>query len=89
MSRDDTVLVRQVLDGNRQAFETLVERHKGLVFARVVGQTGRFAGAEEIVQDAFMKLWEVREKLKDDSNLKNYLYTITKNNCLSQLRKEH
>lgn len=44
--------------------------------------------AEEIVQDAFMKLWEIRSELSDQSNIKNFLYTLVKNNCLNQLRNK-
>ena len=42
--------------------------------------------AEEIVQDSFMKLWEIRETLNDQFNIRSFLYTITKNNCLNHLR---
>ncbi len=44
--------------------------------------------AEEIVLDAFVKLWEVKSGLKEELSLRNYLYTIVKNNCLMHLRKE-
>ena len=44
--------------------------------------------AEEIVQDAFMKLWEMRSDISDQSNIKNFLYTLVKNNCLNQLRNK-
>ena len=46
----DGILVRQVLSGDKDAFEPLVERHKGTVYALVVGKTGDFASAEDIVQ---------------------------------------
>ena len=44
--------------------------------------------AEEIVQDAFLKLWDVHTDLNDQSNVKNFLYTLVKNNCLNQLRNK-
>ncbi len=46
------------------------------------------SAAEEIVQDAFMKLWEMRSEISDQSNIKNFLYTLVKNNCLNQLRNK-
>jgi len=42
--------------------------------------------SEEIVQDTFVKLWEIKETLNEQFNLRNFLYTITKNNCLNYLR---
>jgi RNA polymerase sigma-70 factor (ECF subfamily) len=44
--------------------------------------------AEEIVQDTFMKLWEVRKMIHRESNIGNFLYTIAKNKCLNHLREQ-
>ncbi|MCK9413909.1 MAG: RNA polymerase sigma-70 factor [Prolixibacteraceae bacterium] len=44
--------------------------------------------SEEIVQDTFVKLWEIRGTLNEQFNLRNFLYTITKNNCLNYLRNQ-
>ena len=44
--------------------------------------------SEEIVQDTFLKLWEIKETINDQINIYNFLYTITKNNCLNYLRNQ-
>jgi RNA polymerase sigma-70 factor (ECF subfamily) len=44
--------------------------------------------AKEVVQDAFVKLWEIRENLIQDSNIRNYLFTLVKNNCLNLLKRK-
>jgi len=44
--------------------------------------------SEEIVQDTFLKLWEIRETINEQINIRNFLYTITKNNCLNYLRNQ-
>lgn len=44
--------------------------------------------AEGVVQEAFIKLWEVRHELTPDSNLKNFLFTLVKNNCLNILKRQ-
>ncbi len=44
-------------------------------------------GAEEIVSDVFIKLWQIRDQLIKVDNLKVYLYTITKNFSLNYLTK--
>lgn len=43
--------------------------------------------AKEVVQDAFVKLWEIKHELNHDSNLRNFLFTLVKNNCLNQLKR--
>ena len=44
--------------------------------------------AKEVVQDAFVKLWEVRQNLDKDSNIRNFLFTLVKNNCLNLLKRK-
>lgn len=43
--------------------------------------------ANGVVQEAFVKLWEIRNELNADSNLKNFLFTLVKNNCLNILKR--
>jgi RNA polymerase sigma-70 factor (ECF subfamily) len=43
--------------------------------------------AEEMVSDAFIKLWEKREELSMEGSIKSLLATIVRNNCINQLRK--
>ncbi|MCK9414491.1 MAG: RNA polymerase sigma-70 factor [Prolixibacteraceae bacterium] len=44
--------------------------------------------AKEVVQEAFVKLWEIRENLDKDSNIRNFLFTLVKNNCLNILKRK-
>lgn len=43
--------------------------------------------AEEMVSDAFIKLWEKRQELSMEGSIKSLLSTIVRNNCITQLRK--
>ena len=42
--------------------------------------------SKEIVQEAFLKLWESRKNLTEGTNLTAYLYKIVRNLCLNHLR---
>lgn len=44
--------------------------------------------SRNIVQDSFMTLWEVRNDLNPDSNIRAFLYKVTRNGCLNFLEKE-
>ena len=81
--------LKGIRSGDKSAFEQVYMTYYDLLYHLSLQYLGETSIAEEVVQDAFLKLWEVRNDLKPDSNIKNYLYTITKNNCLSQLRKTH
>ncbi len=43
--------------------------------------------AKGVVQEAFLKLWEIRNELNAESNLRNFLFTLVKNNCLNILNR--
>ena len=43
--------------------------------------------SENIAQDIFVKIYEMRERIVFDDSLLPYLYTATKNRCLNELRR--
>ena len=43
--------------------------------------------AEDIVQEVFMKMWMMKDKLDEYSDTEALAVTMTKNNCIDQLRK--
>lgn len=45
--------------------------------------------AEEIVSDVFIKVWQMRARLTEINNLKEYVYIITKNFSLNYLTKNY
>lgn len=44
--------------------------------------------AEDAVQDCFTELWERMSKGRIVSDLKSYLYSMTRNHCIDRLKKE-
>jgi len=44
--------------------------------------------AREVVQEVFLSVWNNREHLREDGNLKAYLFTATRNKCLNWLEKK-
>ncbi len=47
-----------------------------------------FQDSKNAVQDAFLSLWENSPEFGNEFQLKSYLYTAVKNNCLNILRRE-
>ena len=83
----DGILVRQVLSGDKDAFEPLVERHKGTVYALVVGKTGDFASAEDIVQGTFVEAFRHLKSLKDPARFRAWVRGIAMNLSNEWIRK--
>lgn len=75
----DGIFVRRVLSGDRDAFEPLVERYKGMVYAQVVGRTGNFDSAEDIVQATFVEAYRHLKSLKDPAKFRAWVRGIAMN----------
>jgi RNA polymerase sigma-70 factor (family 1) len=45
--------------------------------------------AEDVVQDTFIKIWEHKTDLVSSPQIRFYLLTAVKNNCISALRKQN
>ncbi len=74
--------------GEKSAYEEIYHEFFGILYHLCISYLHNEDVAEEIVQDTFMKLWEIKGTLNDQVNIKNYLYTITKNNCLNYIRNQ-
>lgn len=81
-------LVLSLREGEKSAFAEIYNDFFGLIYHLSLHYLQDTSVSEEIVQDTFMKLWEIRETLNDQFNIRNFLYTITKNNCLNYLRNQ-
>ena len=44
--------------------------------------------AEDAVQEIFLKLWKMRDKLSDYRNIQAFTITMTRNHCLDRLRRK-
>lgn len=81
-------LAARIRDSDRAAFATLfqVMSVKLVRFARSI--THDEASAHDILQDVFLKLWTVRERIDPASSIKSLLYTMTRNASLNFTRKQ-
>jgi RNA polymerase sigma-70 factor, ECF subfamily len=80
-------IVAEIIKGDHKAFETIFNTYfkKLYVFAKeyvIDSETAR-----EIVQEAFVKLWEVKENLRIDTNISAYLYAMVRNSSISFLKQ--
>ena len=81
-------LILSLKKGEKSAFEEIYADFFGVIYHLSYQYLKDTKISEEIVQDTFMKLWDIRETLNEQFNIRNFLYTITKNNCLNYLRNQ-
>lgn len=83
---NEQFLLSEFRKGNLEALEyiyTLNHRVMWLMASKLVNDPDE---AEDIVADAFVKLWNRRESFEESTNISAYLTTITRNACLDHLK---
>ena len=87
---DDESLMSHVCRGDHQAFAALVERRTQMFFAAAYRVCGNAIEAEDIVQDAFLKLWSRPEAFDSEKGVKftTWFYRVVTNVGIDAMRKK-
>lgn len=84
---EDTSLMLLVKDeDNHAAFETLVSRHRKPIVNYIYRMVQSAATAEELAQDVFMRVYQVRGGYVPSAKFTTWLYTLATNRTLKWLR---
>jgi RNA polymerase sigma-70 factor (ECF subfamily) len=84
-SADDGTLVAACLDGNRAAFEPLVERHRRQIYQLCYRYVGNHEDASDLAQDVFVRAFRGLRGFKGKSSFSTWLYRIAINVCLNRV----
>ena len=71
----------------REAFAILLPRYRDKVFRLSFSMLRDRALAEDATQDIFLRIWRALPGFAGQSQLSTWIYAITRNGCLSELRK--
>jgi RNA polymerase sigma-70 factor (ECF subfamily) len=85
---DDTEIIRQVLDGNVNAFESLVSKYRVLVLKIVQRHVDR-GDVEETAQEAFVRAYRSLQTFKGRSDFSQWLSAIAIRACHDHWRKTY
>jgi len=88
MEAPDEELMLAYRDGNAGAFETLYKRHRGALFRFVLRAVKQRAAAEELFQDAWMRVIEARSRYAPQARFTTWLYTIAHNLLVDHWRRK-
>ena len=71
-----------------EQFKEIYNTHYGKVIRLCLGYVaGDMALAKDLAQDVFLKVWQHQDSFRNESGYGTWIYRITVNTCLSQLRK--
>ena len=90
MTREqEAAIVRKVLGGDANAFETLVLEYEKNVYNIALRMTGNSEDAADMTQEAFIKAYNSLQSFRGDSKFSVWLYRIVSNVCLDFLRSRN
>jgi RNA polymerase sigma-70 factor (ECF subfamily) len=73
---DEKALIARAQAGDRAAFQEIVERHQSRAYTLALRILRSASDAEEVAQDAFVRVWTALPGFRGESSFSTWLYRI-------------
>jgi len=83
----DQELVLRAQQHDRKAFDILMERYQGRIYALLYHMTSNKQDAEDLLQDVFLKAFKALPKFKGNSSFYTWVYRIGVNSAINFTKK--
>jgi RNA polymerase sigma-70 factor (ECF subfamily) len=83
---DETTLVLRVQQGDRTAFDDIVERHADVLLRIAYGYLKSRTDAEDLVQDVFLQVWRIRQTWQPQGTIGSYLAVAVRRRAFDLLK---
>ncbi len=83
----DYALIEAFQAGDEFAFVGIYNRYKGAVYAFCLKMLLDTEQAQDVMQETFLRIYENRGRLLKTNSFKSWLFTIARNQCLNNLRR--
>ncbi len=87
MDANEREQYRAAIHGDREAFEMIIRTHSRTLFAIAYGILQNCEEAEDVVQDALVKAWKTRWRVRDPEKFPAWLATIARHRAHDIFRK--
>jgi len=84
---EDGRLMERYRDGDEACFALLLRRHQGPVFRFFLRHVGDIESAEDLTQEAFLRVVHNRASFRSGARFTTWIYTIARNLAVDEMRK--
>lgn len=84
---NESALLNLVSEGDELAFRVVFNHYSDRLYSYTLRLTDNEELSEEIVMDAFLKIWCNREELSMIHNFDSYLFTIVRNQAFTAIKR--
>lgn len=86
---EDKDLMLLVAEGDREAFTCLYHRYFYYLFTLAMRYIKDESEAEDVLQQVFIKLWQMRDSGLIKDNVRGYLFAMTRNSIMNYVRDKN
>ena len=86
--QEDNRWIQQVLAGDKQAYAHLINKYKNPLYATILRMTKNPHDAQDLVQEAFIKVYEQLGKYDKTGSFASWMYRVAINHCMDEFRKK-
>jgi len=83
----DILLIKQLKDGHVEAYGVLYRKYYKVLVVYANQYLKDLQAAEDVTQDTFVHIYEIRESLEIKTSFKAYMYTAIRHSSLNYLTK--
>lgn len=83
---NETALYLKIKKGDRKAFKIFFDKHHEELFRFLRGKGVSKQDAEDLIQKAFIYIWENRAKIEEHKSLRAYIFRIAYTRMLNLIR---
>ena len=87
MTENSVLLIHRVLDGDEEAFASLVQMYQKRIHALAWRKIGDYHIAEEITQDTFLQVYKNLSTLSNPKQFNGWLYVIANRLCINWIQR--
>ncbi len=80
-------MIERASGGDPEAFNRLMERHERRMYAVALRMCANREDAQDCLQEAMLRVYRAIGGFKGESSFSTWLYRITMNTCLDELRR--
>jgi RNA polymerase sigma-70 factor (ECF subfamily) len=87
MAADGNIAVLLASGRRTESFEALLAAYQDKVFRLCYSMLGDRAQAEDAAQESFLRIWKAMERYRGDAALGTWIFSVTRNVCLTAISK--
>lgn len=87
MEINEKKLIARATSGDPAAFNSLMQQHEGRMYAVALRMCANREDAQDCLQEAMLRVYRAISGFKGESSFSTWVYRITMNTCLDELRK--